>query len=311
MKPSWAIPGTSLFELRGGLQRAMASRSMWQLCSPFVPPEKLAIAVAINVCLKGFTDVPALFAALVSGLGVAGLEADRLRSVAAMRQSEELARGFAGSVRRAQSSDANDLRMIMGEIEEHGQADDIDDMVGALMTSNVSTRRMRLVIKLAGRLGDASDWSRAVFLMSASFLVFQCRQVYLYRIPQNGVAVGWFLLSIAVLEAILWPVLFLQLAIESKAFAERCVKLLLILLPGMIGLWGGVSYDATAHLCVIPLILVLSMMGPLRVIRMPVVGPALVRMLFGRSPCQSTVRPVQRPEGKESGQRDDSDTFSM
>ena len=255
----------------------------------------LALSVPINMTWVGLKDVPTLFRLSAIVVGTAALEADRQRALIAMQQRNELSKDFAGSVKQAQSSSPEDLERILDEIEEHDQADAIDRMVASLMAMNVSTKQIRLLMKVTGNLRDMSRWSRGAFCLTVIFLLFQVRQMYRYRIPEAGMVMGWLLTVCAGLQAMLWPVIFLRLPVESKAFAERCAKLLLLLIPGMIGPWwfGTVfdnylahnTFSAIAHFCVIPLFIFMAASGPLRVACVPFIGPGIVRMLFGKIPC--------------------------
>ena len=126
-------------------------------------------------------------------------------------------------------------------------------------------------------------------------MVFQFFQVKKHRIDlypgfehiQNGEqppALHWVLLSVAALEAIVWPVVFCCLPVERKSFCVRCILFLLLLLPGILGVRGGLSYDITAHFVIIPFSLLLCILGPARISLVPCVGPACIRLLFGRLP---------------------------
>ncbi|CAE7640935.1 unnamed protein product [Symbiodinium sp. CCMP2592] len=245
----------------------------------------LALSVAMSASWLGLTDVPNLFRFVAIVVGSTGLEADWQRATRALRQADQLAKDFKGTVRHATSSSADDLRRILRKIEEHEQVDAIDDMVASLMATNVSTAQLHSVVQVTGHLKDLSGWSRAIFLLTVIVLIFQFRQVYTYRVDEDGMTIGWLLKACAGLEALLWPIIFLSLPVESKALAERCAKILLLLLPGLIGpMWQGLSFDVFAHLCVIPLFMVMATVG-WRISRVPVVGPALIRMLFVQSPC--------------------------
>ena len=150
-----------------------------------------------------------------------------------------------------------------------------------------------------GPLGNVSGWGKALFVASWGLFVFQCIQVYRYRILVDVSTLHYILLAFAVFEAILWPLMFLLLPVDRKSFAERCVPLLLALAPGMVGLWGGFSYDAVAHFGVIPVILLMSLLGPARIAKIPLLGPAVIRLLFGRRPWASSRVETPRHLGRE------------
>ena len=173
----------------------------------------------------------------------------------------------------------------MAEIEDTARA--VDQTVDTLLMLGLSTKELRQVTEQVGPLGSLSGWSRSIFVAISSWLRFQVLQVYRWRIVTTMEHVTMFhyiLFGFAVLEAIIWPVIFVLLPVARKAFAERCAPLLLLLTPGMVGLWGGFSYDATAHFFVVPLVLLLMVLGPARIAKVPVLGPALIRVLFGRLP---------------------------
>ena len=231
----------------------------------------LALSVAMSASWRGLTNVPNLFRLVATAVGSTGLEADWQRAARAWPQADQLAKDFKGTVRDATSSSADDLRRILCEIEEHEQTDAIDNMVASLMATNVSTAQLRSVVKVTGHLKDLSDWSRAIFLLTLLVLIFQFRQLYTYRVGEDGMTIGWLLKACAG-EALLWPIIFLSLPVESKALGCFSQD------------WQGGSFDAFAHLCVIPLFMVLATLG-WRVSRVPVLGPALIRMFFLQSLC--------------------------
>ena len=182
----------------------------------------------------------------------------------------------------------------MMEISQTGQLNAVDEVVDTLLTMNISTRELRLVTQRAGQLGNGSGWSRSLFTASSAYLVFQCYQVRKWRIDRSLYALfsqppvsHWILFVIAALEALVWPIMFLAQPVERKSFSVRCTSILLLLLPGMGGIWGGFSFDAFAHFGVVPLMLVMSMLGPARIARLPGVGPIVIRVLYGRNPCKA------------------------
>ncbi|CAE7027217.1 unnamed protein product [Symbiodinium sp. CCMP2592] len=259
----------------------------------------LTFSIAMRASFDGLTNLPNLFRLVLIGVGSTGLEVDWHRTTRALQQADQLAKGFAGTVRQATSSSAEDLRRILHEIEEHEQVDAIDDMIASLIAIKISTVQTRSVLEVTGQLKDMSDWSRALFSVTALGLIWQFRQVYVYRIMEDGMVMGWLLRVFAGIEALLWPIIFLSHPVESKAFAERCVKVCVLLLPGWIGeAWLGVSFEVVAHMCVIPLMMILAALGPGRISRAPVLGPALIRMLFWQIPCRPKTG-LRHPKGDQ------------
>ncbi|CAE7353723.1 unnamed protein product [Symbiodinium natans] len=263
----------------------------WKVCAIAVYLGALCLSgfLAVDICMRGFTDLAVLLELFVSFLVVGGVEKDRLQGIQGLEQARQLRNGYSGSVRDAQSSNPNDLGRILGEIEQRGLQKEVDHAVDALLTMNIVTKELQVVIARlgGGRLGNASVWSTALFSSSCCFFVFQCVQVYRYRIyDEEPPASHWALFGVAIFEAVAWPLVFLLLPVERKAFGQRGLPLLLILFPGLIGLWPGFSFDATAHFGIIPVILVIAILGPARASRIPILGPALVRVMFGRMPCK-------------------------
>ena len=208
----------------------------------------------------------------------------------------------------------------MMEINQSGQLNAVDEMVDTLLTMNVSTRELRLVTERAGQLGNCSGWSRSLFTASSAYLVFQFYQVKKWRIDHILFALfsqppvsHWILLVAAALEALVWPMMFLLQPAERKSFSVKSTFVLLLLLPGMSGMWGGFSFDAFAHFGVVPLMLVTSMLGPARIVRIVCVGPIIIRFLFGRNPCKARRHdrrhdvPVDSPTHEEVGAERDPD----
>ncbi|CAJ1407690.1 unnamed protein product [Effrenium voratum] len=255
----------------------------------------LAVFLAADICLKGFTSEPALSAFFIAVFALPAVEGDRLRAAEANRQAQLLRQGFTDTVRNATSSNPVDLNNILVEIEQSGQLNAVDETVKALQAMNLSTRELRQVTKRVGPLGNCSGWSRATFTCVCGLLVFQFVQIKKYRIDEYGPrfplmtppAISWVLLSAAALEAIVWPVMFCCLPVERKSFSARCCVFLLLLLPGIFGVvWTGRSYDMAANLAIIPFVLFLCILGPGRISLVPC-GPALLRLLFGRRPWGS------------------------
>eukprot|EP00438_Fugacium_kawagutii_P031793 Skav230999 [mRNA] locus=scaffold1822:195486:196976:- [translate_table: standard] len=247
----------------------------------------MEVFVAADLCLNGATDPPVICALLLSILGCGALEGDRRQSEEAAQQAKELRQHFAGTVSEAQSSNLSDLQNILAEISSHAGVRAVDQTVDTLLTLGLSNKELRHVTEHVGPLGNVSVWSKAPFILSSGLFVFQCLQVYTWRILIDTSTLHYILLAVAVFEAILWPVMFLLLPVERKSFATRCLPLLFLLAPGLLGVWGGFSYDAVAHFGVIPVILLIALLGPARIAKIPVLGPAVIRLLFGRRPWTS------------------------
>ena len=207
-----------------------------------------------------------------------------------------------------------DKQNIMFEVNQSGQLNAVDEMVDTLLTMNISTGELRQVTQRAGQLGNCSGWSRALFTASSAYLVFQFYQVkkwridnILYSLFSQPPVSHWILFVTAALEALVWPMMFLLQPVERKSFSLRTTFILLLLLPGMSGFWGGFSFDAFAHFGVVPLMLVMSILGPARIARLVCVGPIMIRFLFGRNPCKALRHdgrpdvPVDSPMHEEAG----------
>lgn len=225
----------------------------------------------------------------------AGLEADRLLAVEGLRQSKQLKEGFRG-IEHAQSANQADRDRILSEIEREGQETAVNDAVAVLLDMNLSVPELRKVMTKAGSLGDISTWSRSMFALSLCWWIINPNQIWLGRVlevysHQASVAAAplrYTMFVLAALETITFLGLFIWMPTERKAFAEKTEVLILpFVFSTFIGLWEGFTYELTYIFVVNPIVLFLSIAGPARVARVPVIGPLLLRAFFGRNPFRA------------------------
>ena len=105
--------------------------------------------LAVEICLKGISDLPVLVEIVVTFLVVGGVEADRLQGIQGLEQARQLRNGYSGSVKDAESSNPDDLSRIFTEIDQRGLQSEVDHAVDALLTMNMLSKELKV--------GDSSD----------------------------------------------------------------------------------------------------------------------------------------------------------
>lgn len=172
----------------------------------------------------------------------------------------------------------------------------MNDAVAVLLDMNLSVPELRKVMTKAGSLGDISTWSRSMFALSLCWWIINPNQIWLGRVlevysHQASVAAAplrYTMFVLAALETITFLGLFIWMPTERKAFAEKTEVLILpFVFSTFIGLWEGFTYELTYIFVVNPIVLFLSIAGPARVARVPVIGPLLLRAFFGRNPFRA------------------------
>ncbi|CAK9045638.1 unnamed protein product, partial [Durusdinium trenchii] len=236
----------------------------------------------------------------------AGLEADRLLAVEGLRQSKQLKEGFRG-IEHAQSANQADRDRILSEIEREGQETAVNDAVAVLLDMNLGKNDVQDGLLYVPSLGDISTWSRSMFALSLCWWIINPNQIWLGRVLEAGrhqakrdTSESTFVL--AALETITFLGLFIWMPTERKAFAEKTEVLILPFVSGARELWWGRSHEELTYIFVVnPIVLFLSIAGPARVARVPVIGPLLLRAFFGRNPF----RAKKAAAGRRLGGRDD------
>ncbi|CAK0795348.1 unnamed protein product, partial [Prorocentrum cordatum] len=228
------------------------------------------------------------------------VEADRLWAVVAVREKVNLSLGYTGHIRDARCSVHADGELIRGELQEETQEVAVDQSVECLICTGLSTRLLRDTAQRVGKLGNVTNWNTAsvvshvggiwVWLPAHSTGSDVCTM-------DHGISA-----FICILQGLTWSVLFaFVLSNDRKAFAATSVVTLLVCLP-----LRAVSMCAFAFsiaLVMGPTVLVLTLAGPANVARVPLVGPALVRLFIGdwtiRNPCARRSERERRRFSKE------------
>ena len=173
----------------------------------------------------------------------------------------------------------------MSEIRSSGEEDSVDSAIAVLLQSGMSTDSLRLaatngvVIENAGVL-------RVSFMMVA-FIIWIQDGLILFFVVGNRMMGG-----VAVIQALIWLVLFTTLPREGRAFAANVAfkfNLLLsmpfALMPFFDGL-GGVLQTETVDLVLGSLTILFSAAGVGRLSAVPLVGPPLANFIVLYScPC--------------------------
>ena len=165
--------------------------------------------------------------------------------------------------------------------------------MAVLLDMNVSTPELRIAVAQAGALGNASRWSRSLYAFGILFYVGQALNVALWRTEPQW---RWIPPAAAV-EAFIM-ILGVQLLPRDRRPLAQFAQVLLLpfsvkFIPGVPA--GGEWTDMILHGFVCPLIILIAFAGPSRTVRVPVLGPFMLRLLFGHNPCKR--RQLERAGG--------------
>ena len=156
--------------------------------------------------------------------------------------------------------------------------------MAVLLRMNIFTCELHRTAALTGELGDMSTFSR---FWVAGALVWWSLFPLLLRGTSTTVMID-ILIAVMPAQAICWLILAWLLPQDRRAFAASTLKLWLLLVFLNVS-WivdSGRSfvpwYLYAGSLVLGPSCLALSLAGPLRLARLPVLGVPLVRLLIGK-----------------------------
>ncbi|OLQ09808.1 hypothetical protein AK812_SmicGene6582 [Symbiodinium microadriaticum] len=213
------------------------------------------------------------------------MECDRLLGIEAAKQAKQLREGFTGHMRDATTSNPADGERIRNTIDQSGAEAAVNEAVAVLLRMSLSTPELRLATSFSGSLGNVSNWSRGIFAIVVTVWVSAAFNSALWRIEPGF---QWIPFAVAA-EALIVVIGFPLLPRDRRPFAERTQWGLLLSIPGYLGIIGGPWHDAVLYGIVGPLMMLVALAGPSRTSRIPVLGPMLVRALFGRNPFKCSV----------------------
>ncbi|CAE7455888.1 unnamed protein product [Symbiodinium natans] len=254
----------------------------------------LAAVLAASTFQTSFQRPPNFVPFLMAPIIAWAMECDRLLGIEAVKQAKQLRDGFTGRIRDAKTSNLADGKRIREIIAENRAEADVDKAVAVLLRMNLSTSELRRATARVGALGNATSWSRAIFAINMSFWITAAFNTSIWRIEPGFQWVPF----AATAEALIVGIGFQLLPRDRRAFAQSSGSLLLLFIPKFIpgvpagGKWG----DVILHGVAVPLLIMMAFAGPSRTARVPVLGPMLVRLLFGQHPCR-----FQRLEAAEDG----------
>eukprot|EP00439_Symbiodinium_sp_Y106_P051896 s132_g6.t3 len=210
------------------------------------------------------------------------LEFDRMTFADAFQRSrfleKDLSHRLIMEAGCSSDTDAWDLIQYFVGLQE------VEEAVAVLLRMNIFTRELHRTAALTGELGDMSTFSR---FWVAGALVWWSLFPLLLRGTSTTVMID-ILIAVMPAQAICWLILAWLLPQDRRAFAASTLKLWLLLVFLNIS-WivdSGRSfvpwYLYAGSLVLGPSCLALSLAGPLRLARLPVLGVPLVRLLIGK-----------------------------
>ncbi|CAK0829566.1 unnamed protein product [Prorocentrum cordatum] len=256
---------------------------------------------AASICI-GF--IMQMDASLVNFFGVVVcvaysicLEADRLWLVEAAQERANLLKGYTGHVRDARCSVPEDGSQIRRELRD--QDANVDHCVEVLIRTGLSSKHLRSAARIAGGLGNCSNWYMASVVSAVGAL-------WIYM-PAHSAWWGDDCTSehdecthacltaayACVVQATIWCVLFrFVLGPDRRTFASKSLLLMLVG-AAMYVMISACAYVIATSIFLGPSVLTLTLAGPANVARIPAVGPIVVRFAIGD---QNSCNPFVRPE---------------
>jgi len=225
-----------------------------------------------------------------------GSEADRMRMVEAIREAENLRRGFTGRCRDAKSTIEEDKESILAEIGDSGAA--VDDAIAVLLRAGMSTSSLRNAAKRGVNIKNAGRFRMSLLIAGISvWSVWGA--VGLNRDSAESRVLG----AIILVQALVFLVLLYFLTYDSRAFAANTAFKLMCIVPFLgfrATLW---SLDLHLHLmnpedmidealhkafpwvfaCGILTVLVGCVLGLEGTAAIPLAGPWLARFILANS----------------------------
>ena len=230
-----------------------------------------------------------------------GAEADRLAAVDASLRSQFFQRNFSGKLLDAECSSLGDKAAIHQELLQSGKEREVELAVQDLVRMNTFSSELQHAADLAGPLGDMSSFSwRGVMLAMYLWLCFPFLIIW-SAAWNHAYVLGIFMM----VQAVVWLVTFLRPPSDRKCFSSAALAAWLgtfplIFLGQSLGSDTFVLFFGLGSLCLGPFCLCMSVAGPHRIARIPLLGPRLVRMLIGRSPNSCQWRGAAEPQQPEA-----------
>jgi hypothetical protein len=215
--------------------------------------------------------------------GLIGCEADRMLLKTATLEKTMLRNQYTGQACDASSSNAADKVAIMQEIEDNAAEDQVNDTISVILRSGMSTTDLRTLAAHGIIVDDAGHFRRSLCSVCIGFWLLD--SVFLFA--KHGDAFYGFLAFVDLLAFALWIWICSRAARDVAAFGfSVCLKLQL--LPSLVV--GTVLHFALGelqsvifawfHLPASVLTLMLSALGPGKVVHLPIVGRTLTRFIL-------------------------------
>ncbi|CAJ1384829.1 unnamed protein product [Effrenium voratum] len=269
------------------------------------------IAISCGVVLGLRLNTPSeieLLAAVFLFFCTGALEADRLEGKEGAQQAANLRNNFTGHLADAECSDDADKRRICAELTNSGQEEAVEEAVAVLMHMNISTPELRSTMLRTGTLGDATSLSGSFMILGMSLFFLQpCAVCIDWYLLVNIFQIHWLciMLALGILEFLFLSLLLLCYAIwcpDRWTFAVRSQAMWFLILPAE-AMTSTLHPEIIANVVAVsifilgPCILILAILGPARMSRVPIFGAALVRLIYGRAPWKTPCAKCTKPSG--------------
>jgi hypothetical protein len=192
---------------------------------------------------------------------------------------------YTGRARDASSSNAADKVAIMQEIEDNAAEDQVDDTISVILRSGMSTSDLRTLAAHGIIVDDAGHFRRSLCSVCIGFWLIDSVTIFAF----DGDAFYGYLASVDLLAFALWIWICSRAAKDVAAFGfSVCFKIQLlpslVLGNGLFFALGGSLLQSVIfawfHLLAAVLTVILSTLGPGKVVQLPIVGRTLTRFIL-------------------------------
>ena len=236
-------------------------------------------------------------------------EADRMWAARALIEADELTRGYTGQLQNAESSNEEDRRAILLEIDSSGCRYAVDEAVDVLIFAGMSSPSLQLAARMGVNVKSTGRCKRSVALIAWGHWFLGPAQDLLEMLEEDAARETFWAALITLLEGgVCLSVVFWQ-TMDRRTFTSLVVLkvfFLVYMLPDMvyhlIDFFGIVIYflvgsyppvdlqmldqircmSMFTDACVLgPITVLLSAIGPGNLACVPLIGPHLAQYILG------------------------------